>query len=277
MFRNPSKRQRDYEELPAYSEEFVREKKKHRSLPLRSPRTPGQRIDILDANQQNCFSACTPSALTPIESPNDENPYNKLAFPMPTPGDQQCLDGMHDFGADCDTPMDVDVSEGSGLTRADIISHQSPSARYGATLKTSLQEPSLLETAAEVNNSPGMPGELPGNALWWRCPRLPSPVSDNGDSITGTKDTSDDAEMVDEVSPPDSNSATGSGSSSAMEAEAADVRQRLSSLDLPGRTNMGPTSSIKPYKKLGFSMGYRADCDKCRRKVPGHYSHIIAS
>jgi len=27
--------------------------------------------------------------------------------------------------------------------------------------------------------------------------------------------------------------------------------------------------------KRGFSMGYRADCEKCRMKVPGHFSHII--
>lgn len=24
-----------------------------------------------------------------------------------------------------------------------------------------------------------------------------------------------------------------------------------------------------------FSMGYKADCDKCRNRVPGHFSHII--
>lgn len=27
--------------------------------------------------------------------------------------------------------------------------------------------------------------------------------------------------------------------------------------------------------KRSFSMGYRADCEKCRMKVPGHFSHII--
>lgn len=29
--------------------------------------------------------------------------------------------------------------------------------------------------------------------------------------------------------------------------------------------------------KMVLSMGFRADCDKCRRRVPGHYSHIISS
>ena len=28
--------------------------------------------------------------------------------------------------------------------------------------------------------------------------------------------------------------------------------------------------------KARFSMGYRDDCDKCRQKVPGHYSHFLA-
>jgi hypothetical protein len=27
--------------------------------------------------------------------------------------------------------------------------------------------------------------------------------------------------------------------------------------------------------KRSFSMGYRADCEKCRNKVPNHFSHII--
>jgi hypothetical protein len=29
--------------------------------------------------------------------------------------------------------------------------------------------------------------------------------------------------------------------------------------------------------KKSFSMGFRADCDKCRAKVPGHFNHIIIS
>ena len=29
--------------------------------------------------------------------------------------------------------------------------------------------------------------------------------------------------------------------------------------------------------KTTLAMGYRADCEKCRHKVPGHYSHFIRS
>lgn len=32
-----------------------------------------------------------------------------------------------------------------------------------------------------------------------------------------------------------------------------------------------------PGMKKTFSIGYRADCEKCRLKVPGHFNHIIVS
>ncbi|KAK5995312.1 hypothetical protein PT974_03714 [Cladobotryum mycophilum] len=33
----------------------------------------------------------------------------------------------------------------------------------------------------------------------------------------------------------------------------------------------------QPGMKRSFSIGYRADCEKCRLKVPGHFNHIIIS
>ncbi|KAK2808520.1 hypothetical protein FQN49_008709, partial [Arthroderma sp. PD_2] len=35
-----------------------------------------------------------------------------------------------------------------------------------------------------------------------------------------------------------------------------------------------PPTTTKPSKKGSIAMGFRADCDKCQRRVPGHYSHI---
>ena len=29
--------------------------------------------------------------------------------------------------------------------------------------------------------------------------------------------------------------------------------------------------------KVSFSMGFRGDCEKCRERVPGHYSHVLKS
>ncbi|KAK2731748.1 hypothetical protein FQN57_003183 [Myotisia sp. PD_48] len=52
----------------------------------------------------------------------------------------------------------------------------------------------------------------------------------------------------------------------------------------PGETKqseVGAHSSIpvtsKPRKKATLAMGFRADCEKCQRRVPGHYSHIVYS
>ncbi|PSR84051.1 hypothetical protein BD289DRAFT_453512 [Coniella lustricola] len=38
----------------------------------------------------------------------------------------------------------------------------------------------------------------------------------------------------------------------------------------------GWTQDVPGMKKT-FSIGYRADCEKCRQKVPGHFNHIIVS
>jgi len=35
--------------------------------------------------------------------------------------------------------------------------------------------------------------------------------------------------------------------------------------------------TLQPGMKKTFSIGYRADCDKCRAKVPGHFNHIVIS
>lgn len=36
-------------------------------------------------------------------------------------------------------------------------------------------------------------------------------------------------------------------------------------------------AALEPGVKRSFSIGYRADCEKCRMKVPGHFNHIIIS
>jgi len=36
-------------------------------------------------------------------------------------------------------------------------------------------------------------------------------------------------------------------------------------------------TALQPGMKRTFSIGYRADCEKCRSKVPGHFNHIIVS
>jgi hypothetical protein len=38
-----------------------------------------------------------------------------------------------------------------------------------------------------------------------------------------------------------------------------------------------PSVTAPKREKISFSMGYRADCEKCQMRVPGHYSHIVRS
>ena len=35
-------------------------------------------------------------------------------------------------------------------------------------------------------------------------------------------------------------------------------------------------SQTVPSEKKRFCMGYRADCEKCRLRVPGHFSHFLS-
>ena len=48
--------------------------------------------------------------------------------------------------------------------------------------------------------------------------------------------------------------------------------------DLPaatGSTHERRRSLTAPSDKRRFSMGYRDDCEKCRMRVPGHFSHFL--
>lgn len=43
------------------------------------------------------------------------------------------------------------------------------------------------------------------------------------------------------------------------------------------RHTVNSWTALQPGMKRAFSIGYRADCEKCRMKVPGHFNHIIIS
>jgi hypothetical protein len=42
-------------------------------------------------------------------------------------------------------------------------------------------------------------------------------------------------------------------------------------------SNPSDVTARSSRMKVSIAMGFRADCDKCQRHVPGHYSHIIRS
>jgi hypothetical protein len=68
---------------------------------------------------------------------------------------------------------------------------------------------------------------------------------------------------------------TGNGGDAAMEIETA-------SPSPPRKGHMRSKHTVnnwtlQPGMKKSFSIGYRADCEKCKAKVPGHFNHIIIS
>ena len=101
----------------------------------------------------------------------------------------------------------------------------------------------------------------------WQCyPRLTSPISEDGDiPASDYKSSSNDAEMSYTLSHPASPHGFDSHHDQEQQRGTSEVAGPSSSV----------TKTTPSKKKVTFFMGYRADCDKCQRKVPGHYSHII--
>lgn len=64
-------------------------------------------------------------------------------------------------------------------------------------------------------------------------------------------------------------------------ANAMDIEHTTPSSTKKGHTRSRHTlnswTQNVPGMKKTFSIGYRADCEKCRQKVPGHFNHIIVS
>lgn len=92
--------------------------------------------------------------------------------------------------------------------------------------------------------------------------RLPSPISEDEMSPSVIVDGLEDMQMEVDTSQPEKETPTKKGHS----------RSKHSLRNWHG---FGGDLSVNTGAKRSFSMGYRADCEKCRMKVPGHFSHII--
>lgn len=95
--------------------------------------------------------------------------------------------------------------------------------------------------------------------------RLPSPISEGEASPSGIVAGFNDMQMeVESPSQPEHNKETPT--------KKGHTRSKHS---LRTWTGYGGDPLGGGGMKRSFSMGYRADCEKCRLKVPGHFSHII--
>jgi hypothetical protein len=151
----------------------------------------------------------------------------------------------------------------------------------------------------------------------WQIRSLPSPISENGgedmgsptmvlDGMQGRSNSMDHTQPL----PPRTQSTTSllsvHSDSHIMQMQAANGVQSMdvghygqeNLLESPGAIaamDTDPPATPSPRKghsrsrhtvnswtlqagmKRSFSIGYRADCEKCRNKVPGHFNHIIVS
>lgn len=109
--------------------------------------------------------------------------------------------------------------------------------------------------------------------------RLPSPISESGGEESGM--SSDSSPRMGYATqhpgmPPRAASAMDlpRGDDNTMDIEQATPSPKR------GHTRSRHTLNnwtLQPGMKRSFSIGYRADCEKCRQKVPGHFNHIILS
>lgn len=247
---------------------------KRRPLPLQAT----QNAVLNSFSESNSVaSQFRPPALTPVESSDDDDDADNKHL-----GD---LDAMqqpsHEHFAS-DSMMDLDAAKGHPLPPpSDDLSSWPGSARSNASLQPSPIPRSLVNHSLNITTP--TPGDLSASVLpppaagsvsgqhmdlsssldtegrhdaWWDRRRLPTPISeDEGSSGKCSKAISKES----------------SGEMVRNTYYAAPPWDPFRAVD-PHPPHPARTPSTK--KKVGFSMGYRADCDKCRLKVPGHYSHI---
>ncbi|KAI1278169.1 hypothetical protein F5Y07DRAFT_68033 [Xylaria sp. FL0933] len=157
-------------------------------------------------------------------------------------------------------------------------------------------------------HDPTVPRSLDGNTEWSMVQnrRLPSPISENG----GEDAPSSPGMVLDNCSPvmaqlqrPHLPHMTHSSSAHGMplhpnirmSPQPADSDAAMMDTDGGSPSSAPATPSprgkyghsrskhtlnnwtLQPGMKKSFSIGYRADCEKCRMKIPGHFNHIIIS
>ncbi|OAA67337.1 hypothetical protein SPI_01913 [Niveomyces insectorum RCEF 264] len=165
---------------------------------------------------------------------------------------------------------------------------------YGGdrSVPRSLEHPAVLGEWSMVRNNRSLPSPISESGGEGAEEDVSSPemVWDAGSDIRGRTHTAPP------LATPDRPSALGSSSpGTGMEAAAAMTSSSPCHGRSPGTMDADVAATPSPRKghsrsrhtlvawtqqpgmKKSFSIGYRADCEKCRNRVPGHFNHIIVS
>jgi hypothetical protein len=93
--------------------------------------------------------------------------------------------------------------------------------------------------------------------------RMPSPISEDDDNIPDTPTALTQSQL----------SRLSFSHTNAY--DSMDTELTAPTMDLPPTPRTRKRSGALTGAPGRFSMGYREDCEKCRQKVPGHYSHFL--
>ncbi|QKX62432.1 uncharacterized protein TRUGW13939_09593 [Talaromyces rugulosus] len=156
--------------------------------------------------------------------------------------------------------------------------------------------PERMTESNSINSPVCLPSKTAEEADWWRRRRLPSPISESGDTAEEqqlneplTSPPIDEEDTLDMSNWPDSPSSMAVDSDITSPPPQTFLQVPEQSLDIPARlysddhhhmaaiSEPVTTATTRRKGKISFAMGYRADCEKCQMKVPGHYSHIVRS
>lgn len=276
MFSFSDKRPRDDYAFASQDESLIRAKKKPRPLPLRALPITTHGRDLADIHP---FPAqfLLPSTLIPADSSEDDDKedisnkclghgivnsaYNNV---------QSQGQGYSSPAVSLDTAMELDVrSDCQPLSSRDNIRPLSVSMNHSEGIQLSSVPCNLINQYLHINEG---------------CMTTP----------THSHFTMNMAAHTESITMPSSSDPACKNQNSGKDekADCGHGRHPLSLINQDGNTlqdsysasadnhgqNKAPLGVAKagPLKgKTMLSMGYRADCDKCRRKVPGHYSHLI--
>ncbi|PLB54266.1 hypothetical protein P170DRAFT_11931 [Aspergillus steynii IBT 23096] len=259
MFGFSSKRRREHGDLADVDYNASHERKKFCPLALRSSPNTAQKPSFAEAHQ--VASRIGLSTITPVESSDEEDGDNGYSatnrLSRSTAQSHSLRTGMEiDSGEESfPSAWTAAANHDGGIQPSPI-----PNNMINQSLTISERHDSMdtRNPLAPARRDEPTPEKIHDPAPW-QDQRLPSPVSESEDGFPSSINSVSDTDMNYNIS-----------HAASSPADATSSWQ--SSAGLHAR----PDHVTKPRnKKITFSMGFRADCEKCHRKVPGHYSHII--
>jgi hypothetical protein len=244
-----------------------------------------------------------PTSLTPTDSSDDEDVDYILGSTQRNRGERHFSQGRRPPMLCLNTSVDVDMDDYHPLANGDNLSPWPLSARSkasgnlqpspiphhlinhslnisGGRTATPIYGHFILGARSDLTGNNSMiksPGMITEDEInWWQKRSLPSPISEDEDMMAGSLDDLNDQETLPPpVIPLDSHQLSTQLQPRSLPALAISHTNDSQAINVPKISLVSPAAPRQG--KVGLAMGYRADCEKCRLKVPGHYSHIIRS